>query len=140
MKAEHVGDRRTDDLAGQLGVKAAEVDEEQGARNARIWLMTLHAAKGLEFPVVIMAGMEEGLFPHSRSANDEAELEEERRLCYVVMTRARMRLVLTSAARRRVYGEYTNSEESRFVREIPDELVERHEHVSSASHGGRTAS
>jgi DNA helicase-2/ATP-dependent DNA helicase PcrA len=113
----------------------SEADEEQGSRQARIWLMTLHAAKGLEFPVVIMSGMEEGLFPHSRSANEDAELEEERRLCYVGMTRARMRLVLTSAARRRVYGEYSNSEESRFVREIPDPLIERHEHVSAPSYG-----
>jgi len=116
----------------------SDVDEEQGARNARIWLMTLHAAKGLEFPVVIMAGMEEGLFPHSRSVNEEAELEEERRLCYVGMTRARRRLVLTSAARRRVYGEYTASEPSRFVREIPDELVDRIDHVIAAPYGSRS--
>ena len=68
--------------------------------------MTLHSAKGLEFPVVILAGLEEGLFPHSRSREDEEELEEERRLCYVGMTRARSRLVLTGAARRRVFGEY----------------------------------
>ena len=69
-----------------------EVDEHaQGTREARVWLMTLHSAKGLEFPVVIMAGLEEGLFPHSRSSDDEEELEEERRLCYVGMTRARSR-------------------------------------------------
>ena len=84
----------------------SDVDEEQGARDARIWLMTLHSAKGLEFPMVILAGLEEGLFPHSRSSEDEEELEEERRLCYVGMTRARQRLVLTGAARRRVFGEY----------------------------------
>ncbi len=69
-------------------------------------MMTMHSAKGLEFPVVVIAGLEEGLFPHSRSAEDEAELEEERRLCYVGITRARTRLVLTSAARRRVFGDY----------------------------------
>ena len=67
----------------------SDVDEEQGTRDARIWLMTLHSAKGLEFPIVILAGLEEGLFPHSRSSEDEEELEEERRLCYVGMTRAR---------------------------------------------------
>ena len=67
----------------------SDVDEEQGIREARIWLMTLHSAKGLEFPMVILAGLEEGLFPHSRSSEDEEELEEERRLCYVGMTRAR---------------------------------------------------
>src|SRR5262249_1257554 len=73
----------------------SDVDEEQGDQDARIWLMTLHSAKGLEFPVVVLAGLEEGLFPHSRSSDDEEDLEEERRLCYVGMTRARARLVLT---------------------------------------------
>ena len=61
----------------------SDVDKEQGSRDARVLLMTLHSAKGLEFPVVVIAGLEEGLFPHSRAAEDEAELEEERRLCYV---------------------------------------------------------
>jgi DNA helicase-2/ATP-dependent DNA helicase PcrA len=103
----------------------SDVDEEAGARDARIWLMTLHSAKGLEFPTVILAGLEEGLFPHSRSSEDEEELEEERRLCYVGMTRARARLVLTGAARRRVFGEYQASEPSRFIDEVPDSLVER---------------
>jgi len=103
----------------------SDVDEEQGSRDARVWLMTLHSAKGLEFPVVVLAGLEEGLFPHSRSAEDEAELEEERRLCYVGMTRARSRLVLTGAARRRVFGEYKNSEPSRFIDEVPAELLDR---------------
>ncbi|MGZ5434333.1 MAG: ATP-dependent helicase, partial [Thermoanaerobaculia bacterium] len=74
----------------------SEADEESGTREARVWMMTMHAAKGLEFPTVIIAGLEEGLFPHSRSSDDEAELEEERRLCYVGITRAKRRLVLTS--------------------------------------------
>jgi ATP-dependent DNA helicase UvrD/PcrA len=87
-------------------------------------MMTLHSAKGLEFPVVTITGLEEGLFPHSRSAEDEAELEEERRLCYVGITRAQRRLVLTSAARRRVFGEYQSTDPSRFVDEIPSELIE----------------
>jgi DNA helicase II / ATP-dependent DNA helicase PcrA len=103
----------------------SDVDEEQGTRDARVWLMTLHSAKGLEFPVVIMAGLEEGLFPHSRSSDDQEELEEERRLCYVGMTRARARLVLTGAARRRIFGEYQSSEPSRFIDEVPGELVDR---------------
>jgi DNA helicase-2/ATP-dependent DNA helicase PcrA len=102
----------------------SDVDEEEGARDARIWLMTLHSAKGLEFPVVILAGLEEGLFPHSRSSEDQEELEEERRLCYVGMTRARHRLVLTGAARRRVFGEYQASQPSRFIEEVPSELVD----------------
>jgi DNA helicase-2/ATP-dependent DNA helicase PcrA len=103
----------------------SEADEESGDREARVWLMTLHAAKGLEFPVVIIAGLEEGLFPHSRSSEDEEEIEEERRLCYVGMTRAQSNLILTSAARRRVFGEYQGTEPSRFLEEIPAELVER---------------
>jgi DNA helicase-2/ATP-dependent DNA helicase PcrA len=103
----------------------SDVDEEQGSPDARIWLMTLHSAKGLEFPLVILAGLEEGLFPHSRSSNEEEELEEERRLCYVGMTRAKQRLFLTGAARRRIFGEYQSSEPSRFIDEVPPELIER---------------
>jgi DNA helicase-2/ATP-dependent DNA helicase PcrA len=103
----------------------SDVDEEQGSRDARVWMMTLHSAKGLEFPVVVLAGLEEGLFPHSRSSEDVEELEEERRLCYVGMTRARSRLVLTGAARRRVFGEYQSSEPSRFIDEVPAELIDR---------------
>ena len=116
----------------------SDVDEEQGKQDARIWMMTLHSAKGLEFPMVILAGLEEGLFPHSRSAEDEDELEEERRLCYVGMTRARKRLVLTGAARRRVFGEYQSSEPSRFIDEVPSELIERQmPSFSAASHQSR---
>jgi DNA helicase-2/ATP-dependent DNA helicase PcrA len=102
----------------------SDVDEEAGSRHARVLMMTMHSAKGLEFPVVVIAGLEEGLFPHSRSAEDEAELEEERRLCYVGITRAQRRLVLTSAARRRVFGEYQSTDPSRFIDEIPRALVE----------------
>jgi len=113
----------------------SDVDEEQGARDARVWMMTLHSAKGLEFPVVVLAGLEEGLFPHSRSSEDEEELEEERRLCYVGMTRARSRLVLTGAARRRVFGEYQSSEPSRFIDEVPADLIERKAASFSSSSG-----
>jgi DNA helicase-2/ATP-dependent DNA helicase PcrA len=102
----------------------SDVDEEAGARDARVLMMTMHSAKGLEFPVVVIAGLEEGLFPHSRSADDEAELEEERRLCYVAITRAQRRLVLTSAARRRVFGDYQSTDPSRFIDEVPPELLE----------------
>ena len=103
----------------------SDADEEAGSRDARIWMMTLHSAKGLEFPVVILAGLEEGLFPHSRSSEDAEELEEERRLCYVGMTRARSRLVLTGAARRRIFGEYQASKPSRFIEEVPAELLDQ---------------
>jgi len=85
----------------------------------RVTLMTLHAAKGLEFPVVFMTGMEEGLFPHSRSSDGGDEVEEERRLCYVGMTRAMEKLYLTHARRRRVYGDYQFNPPSRFLGEIP---------------------
>ena len=101
----------------------SEADEENGPSNARVWLMTLHAAKGLEFPLVVIAGMEDGLFPHARAIEDDEELEEERRLCYVGMTRAESQLLLTSAARRRVFGEYQSTEPSRFFDEIPTEHV-----------------
>jgi DNA helicase II / ATP-dependent DNA helicase PcrA len=114
----------------------SDADEEAGTRDARVWMMTLHSAKGLEFPVVILAGLEEGLFPHSRSSEDEEELEEERRLCYVGITRARTRLVMTGAARRRVFGEYQSSEPSRFIDEVPAELVERVAPAYSSSYQG----
>ena len=116
----------------------SETDETQGARDARVWLMTLHAAKGLEFPLVVIAGLEEGLFPHARSAQDDAELEEERRLCYVGMTRAQSQLVLTSAARRRVFGEYQSTEPSRFLDELPTDLTEVVEPTAPPAHVART--
>jgi DNA helicase-2/ATP-dependent DNA helicase PcrA len=102
-------------------------------------MMTMHAAKGLEFPMVIIAGLEEGLFPHSRSGEDEAELEEERRLCYVGMTRARQQLILTGAARRRVFGEYQNCQPSRFLDEIPADLVDRLATPASTRYGSTFA-
>jgi DNA helicase-2/ATP-dependent DNA helicase PcrA len=107
--------------------------------------MTMHAAKGLEFPVVALAGMEEGLFPHSRAGEDQEQIEEERRLCYVGMTRAQSRLLLTSAARRRVFGEYQSTEPSRFLDEVPKELVletpsyTRARSFGTTTYGGRSA-
>jgi DNA helicase-2/ATP-dependent DNA helicase PcrA len=102
----------------------SDADEETGSRDARVLMMTMHSAKGLEFQIVVITGLEEGLFPHSRSNDDEADLEEERRLFYVGITRAERRLVLTSAARRRVFGDYQSREPSRFIDEIPSALVE----------------
>ena len=94
--------------------------------SSRVTLMTLHAAKGLEFPLVLLAGMEEGLFPHSRTLNDPNQMEEERRLCYVGMTRAMDTLMVTRARYRRRYGNDMPeaSLPSRFLEEIPAELME----------------
>ncbi|WP_094548376.1 DNA helicase PcrA [Petroclostridium xylanilyticum] len=95
-------------------------DEEQDA----VVLMTLHSAKGLEFPVVFLCGMEEGIFPGYRSSMDESELEEERRLCYVGITRAQEQLYITHAFRRTLFGSTMYNRLSRFVEEIPGELLE----------------
>ena len=86
--------------------------------------MTLHAAKGLEFPLVLLVGMEEGLFPHKMSSFDADQIEEERRLCYVGMTRAMRRLVLTVSEVRRLHGQENYQRPSRFLGEIPGELIE----------------
>ena len=99
-------------------------DQDEYKRDALVTLMTAHSAKGLEFPVVFIVGLEDGLFPHSRSATDPAELEEERRLCYVAMTRAQNQLYVTHAVKRRVYGEELASEPSQFLNEMPLELIE----------------
>ncbi len=102
---------------------------EAGEGQAEAWedcvqLMTLHSAKGLEFPLVFLAGMEEGLFPHQRSVEEVGRLEEERRLCYVGITRAEQQLVLSCAERRRLHGKESYSVASRFIREIPPELLD----------------
>ena len=102
---------------------------EAGEGQADAWedcvqLMTLHSAKGLEFPLVFMCGMEEGLFPHQRSAEEEGRLQEERRLCYVGITRAREQLVLSYAEHRRLYGKEVYPMPSSFIGEIPSEYIE----------------
>jgi DNA helicase-2/ATP-dependent DNA helicase PcrA len=104
---------------------ALVADSDALDESALITLMTIHNAKGLEFPVVFMAGMEDGLFPHSRSLNSEPAMEEERRLCYVGMTRAEKRLVMTWAKYRRRFGggEPERSIKSRFLGEVPSNLV-----------------
>ncbi|KXG78040.1 ATP-dependent DNA helicase PcrA [Fervidicola ferrireducens] len=100
----------------------SDVDELDDNKDAVV-LMTLHSAKGLEFPVVFLSGMDEGIFPHSRSMFDEYELEEERRLCYVGITRAKKRLYLTRAWRRNLYGNTSFYSASRFIDEIPARLL-----------------
>ncbi|HEX5816766.1 MAG TPA: 3'-5' exonuclease, partial [Methylomirabilota bacterium] len=97
----------------------SDVDELKEAES-RVTLMTLHSAKGLEFPVVFLTGLEEGVFPHARSMNDPEQLEEERRLCYVGITRAERRLYVSYAVHRRIHG-YGVGEPSRFLREMPEE-------------------
>ena len=100
-------------------IDTADTDDD------RVTLMTLHAAKGLEFPTVFMAGMEEGLFPHSRSIMDPDQMEEERRTCYVGITRAQRKLYMTYARSRTIYGRSTSYEPSRFLDEIPEEYKEQ---------------
>ncbi len=99
-------------------------DTDKFDRNAAVTLMTVHSAKGLEFPVVFLVGLEDGIFPHSRSMNDAKELEEERRLAYVAITRAKDVLYVTHSLRRRVYGEEMAAEPSQFLNEMPLDLIE----------------
>ena len=124
--AAHDAEVRGETLADFLDHAALASDTDQFDPNARVTLMTLHAAKGLEFPLVFLAGLEEGLFPHSRTLMNPDELEEERRLCYVGMTRAMNTLILTRAHYRRRYGNDAPelSIPSRFLEEVPSQLVE----------------
>ncbi|WP_163100824.1 DNA helicase PcrA [Peribacillus alkalitolerans] len=104
----------------------ADIDslDEDGTPQEAVTLMTLHSAKGLEFPVVFLLGLEEGVFPHSRSLMEEAEMEEERRLAYVGITRAEQELFITNAQMRTLFGRTSMNPVSRFISEIPDELLE----------------
>jgi DNA helicase-2/ATP-dependent DNA helicase PcrA len=99
--------------------------DEWDADTPAVTLMTCHSAKGLEFESVYLVGMEEGLLPHATAMHSDRELEEERRLCYVAMTRARTRLVLTAAESRIMYGESEQRAISRFIQEIPGALLRR---------------
>jgi len=103
---------------------ALVADTDQYKEDVAVTLMTAHSAKGLEFPLVFIVGLEDGLFPHSRSLADSSDIEEERRLCYVAMTRAEKYLYVTHAVKRRVYGEELASEPSQFLNEMPLELIE----------------
>jgi DNA helicase-2/ATP-dependent DNA helicase PcrA len=118
------------DKSDDLGLRdfidhaALTADTDKFDRNAGVTLMTVHSAKGLEFPIVFLVGLEDGVFPHSRSLNDEKEMEEERRLAYVAITRAEKILYVTHSMRRRVYGEEMAAEPSQFLNEMPLELIE----------------
>lgn len=112
-------------IAQFLQQLALTTSQDRVVEEDSVALMTLHIAKGLEFDVVFMVGMEEGLFPHAHSLSDWEELEEERRLCYVGMTRAKRKLTLTHCWKRRLYGEERLARGSRFLREIPEEFSRR---------------
>ncbi len=119
------GAEEMDDVSAFIAHAALEAGEQQtsgGEDGAQ--LMTLHSAKGLEFPLVFLCGVEEGLFPHKMSIEEAGRLEEERRLCYVGITRTRQQLYLTHAEARRLYGSETFPRRSRFLDEIPAELIE----------------
>src|SRR5439155_26129835 len=117
---------RNEKLRDFLDHAALVSDQDQFDERVPISLMTLHTAKGLEFPIVFIMGLEDGLFPHSRSVGEPPQLEEERRVFYVGMTRAEQKLYLTSARFRRYFGnmDHQVSEPSRFLAEVPQELVE----------------
>lgn len=119
---EAAGDATLETFLAEAALDAGDhaADEFEDA----VQMMTLHSAKGLEFPVVFMAGVEEGLFPHRMSAEDPSRLEEERRLCYVGLTRAMKRLYLTHAEMRRLHGKETYQRQSRFIRELPESLMD----------------
>lgn len=109
----------------------SDLDNQQLDQQGELTLMTLHAAKGLEFPVVFIIGMEEGMFPLARAAKEESELEEERRLAYVGITRAEQKLYLTNSLSRLLYGKYQSNPVSRFIAEIDDELLDDSENERS---------
>ncbi len=135
--AEQENEDNLSELDLFLAHAALEAGEMQGEEyDDCVQLMTLHSAKGLEFKLVFLVGMEEGLFPSQQSSDDIARLEEERRLCYVGMTRAMKRLFLTYAESRRIYGKESYSRPSRFLREIPAELVQE---VRMRAHVSRSA-
>ncbi len=125
VTAEYDATAEEPSLAGFMESVSLVADVDNLAEGGdAVTLMTLHSAKGLEFPVVFMVGLEEGVFPHSRSLTSDTELEEERRLCYVGMTRAREELHLMHAHRRALYGQPSFNRRSRFLDEIPEELLD----------------
>lgn len=113
-------------------IQATDITDEEGEQHF-VTLMTIHSAKGLEFPIVFLIGMEENIFPLSRAAQDEEELEEERRLAYVGITRAEKELYLTNAYSRMLYGKTNANPESRFITEIEPEIIEREDSMGSAN-------
>lgn len=123
--------QEVDGLRDFIDHAALTADTDKYDGSAGVTLMTVHSAKGLEFPVVFLVGLEDGIFPHSRSATDPKELEEERRLAYVAITRAEKILYVTHSMRRRVYGEEIAAEPSQFLNEMPLELIDDLSHGAS---------
>lgn len=124
VNAAAESEERGDTLRNFLDYAALASDTDSLKADAKVTLMTMHAAKGLEFPLVFIAGLEENLFPHSRAKDDPSDLEEERRLCYVAVTRAEKYLYITHAKRRRVYGDEMPADPSRFLNEFPPHLMD----------------
>jgi len=124
VSAAYESEEQSETLRDFIDHAALVSDTDQYKSDAKVTLMTMHAAKGLEFPVVFIVGMEEGLFPHLRAGESEDDLEEERRLCYVAITRAERHLYITHAMRRRTWGEEHSTQPSRFLAEIPVDLME----------------
>ncbi len=122
FQPENYSDSATNQFLAHITLESSH--EESDNQVNCVNLMTLHAAKGLEFSLVFITGMEEGLFPHKMSRGEDSKLEEERRLCYVGITRAMEKLVLTYAESRRLYGAEQNNRPSRFIQEIPKELIQ----------------
>jgi DNA helicase-2/ATP-dependent DNA helicase PcrA len=124
FEVEYPSDGETSPLLGFLSYTALEAgDRKNGHLEETVQLMTLHSAKGLEFPLVFICGLEDGLFPHHFSRENPQSLEEERRLCYVGVTRARKKLYLTYAEKRRVFGRDEVRRPSLFIKEIPEKLI-----------------
>jgi DNA helicase-2/ATP-dependent DNA helicase PcrA len=113
-----------------------DIDRYDQGADAAV-MMTLHSAKGLEFPVVFMCGMEEGLFPSARSMEETAQREEERRLCYVGLSRAKLKLYLTCTRARTIFGKTSYNRMSRFIEEIPLQYIEGRVNEQSTRHASR---
>lgn len=127
-------------LIGFLDRSALVSDADEVGAQPGVTLMTVHCAKGLEYPVVFIVGMEENLFPHAMSIGNDEDIEEERRLCYVAMTRARKRLFLTHAQYRRMHGAFLPSRPSRFLEEVPEDLIEEISSTAGGFFGGSAGS
>jgi len=133
--SEDYPDQTLSDYLEQVSLASASDKKSDEARSVR--LMTIHSAKGLEFTRVILTGMEEGVFPHGRSLQDPSQMEEERRLAYVAVTRAKRDLLITHAARRTLYGQTQVNDPSRFLRDLPPAATDRGRRPGSSNYGSQ---